>query len=62
MNKLKPFATHLGLVALAVILILRALEPALAITKFNVQAASRFVPGKGPTYLHNAYYRHTKEG
>jgi hypothetical protein len=47
---------------LSVVILLGALEAALAIAKFNVPSNSRFIPRKGTTYIPNAYYRHTKEG
>lgn len=62
MDRCKTFAINLGLVALALVLILGALEAALAITKFNTPSTARFIPGKGTTYIPHAYYRHTKEG
>ncbi|MDH4079443.1 MAG: SGNH/GDSL hydrolase family protein [Nitrospira sp.] len=31
-------------------------------TKFNTPAILRFIPGKGTTFIPNAYYRHSKEG
>jgi hypothetical protein len=62
MNRLKKLAINLGLVGLAVVITMGALEAALAITKFNTPSTIRIIPGKGTTYLPNAYYRHTKEG
>ena len=62
MGRFKPFATKLGLVVLAVVIILGALEAALAITKFNATATSRFIPNKGKPYIPHTYYRYTKEG
>jgi hypothetical protein len=62
MRRLKPLAINLGLLIFAVILILGVLETVLGLTKFNVPEASRYLPGKGSTYMPNAYYRHTKEG
>ncbi len=44
------------------VIILGALEAALAITKFNATATSRFIPNKGKTYIPHAYHRYTKEG
>jgi hypothetical protein len=60
--RFKTFTTNLGLVILSVVITTGALEAALAITKFNVPATSRYIPGKGVTYIPLAYYRHTKEG
>jgi len=62
MGRGKTLATNLGLVVLAVVIILGALEAALAIMKFNTPSASRFIPSKGTTYIPHAYYHHTKEG
>jgi hypothetical protein len=62
MGRFKALAINIGLAVFAVIIILSALEAALAITKFNTTSISRFIPGKGTTYIPHAYYRHTKEG
>ncbi|UVT19558.1 MAG: SGNH/GDSL hydrolase family protein [Nitrospira sp.] len=62
MSRGKTLTANLGLAILAVAIILGVLEAVLAITKFNAPSASRFVPGKGVTYIPHAYYRHTKEG
>lgn len=62
MGRFKTFAINLGLVVLTLVIILGALEAALAITKFNTPSTVRVIPGKGTTYIPHAYYRHTKEG
>jgi lysophospholipase L1-like esterase len=62
MGRAKTFETNLGLIVLSLVIVMGALEAALAITKFNVPDASRFVPNQGVAYIPNAYYRHNKEG
>jgi hypothetical protein len=62
MCRAKTLATNFGLVVLSLVIVMGALEAALAITKFNVPDASRFVPNQGVAYIPNSYYRHNKEG
>lgn len=62
MCRVRSFMINVGLVVMALAIILGFLEVVVAITKFNVSANVRLVPGKGITYIPHAYYRHTKEG
>jgi len=62
MHRFRKLAANLGVLALTGVLIFAVLELALKLTKFNTAATSRFIPGKGATYIPHAYYRHTKEG
>ncbi|UVT16964.1 MAG: hypothetical protein H8K04_05270 [Nitrospira sp.] len=62
MGKYKTLAINFGIVVVVLGLIACVFEAVLKLTKFNVPANTRFVTGKGMTYIPHAYYRHTKEG
>jgi hypothetical protein len=62
MVRFKTFAVNFALVVFACVAALGALEAVLAITKLNTPETSRFIPGKGVTYIPHVYYRYTKEG
>jgi len=62
LGRFRISAINLGLVALAVLTTIGALELALAIMKVNTPSHTRYIPGKGTTHIPHAYYRHNKEG
>jgi hypothetical protein len=52
----------LVLLAASLVVAVALAEIVLAIVKINARSSVQFIPGKGPTFLPNAYYRHSREG
>src|SRR5688572_22852166 len=62
MTRLKRLTVGLLLSLSSILVTAAALETWLAMAGIGTKPIHRYVPGKGSTYMPNAYYRHTKEG
>jgi hypothetical protein len=62
LTRLKNLAINVGVLLLTLTLLVLLVEAGLAVARINGKSYTRFVPGKGVTFIPRAYYRYNKEG